>query len=95
MSSLLTIRRHRGHGNEHNEVATTLNFIGAIYFGQGRIEEALIRYHESLSIWRKTLGNLHVDVAKALNFIGSIYFQQGRLEQSLALCAPHPQRDLC
>jgi len=67
-------------GDRHGE-AQTLGNLGNVYQLQGRWEEAIANYEESLRIKRK-LGDRQGEGA-ALNNLGLLYAQQGELEKAL------------
>ena len=58
-----------------------MNNIGAIYDSQGKLDEALKYYTESLELYKK-VGNPS-DIALSLNNIGFIYDNQGKLDEAL------------
>ena len=58
-------------GEEHPDVATSYNNIGAALEAQGKYDEALVYYQKALTIRIKVLGEGHPDVATSYNNIGS------------------------
>ena len=51
-------------GEEHPDVAQSLNNLAALYENQGKYDEAEKMFEESLAIRKKMLGEEHPDVAK-------------------------------
>ena len=47
-------------------MATSLNRLAALYYSQGKYNEAEPLYRRALSIWEKALGPEHPDVATVL-----------------------------
>jgi len=75
--------RKKALGNDHPDVAGSLNNIGSCLCELGRYKEALERHEEGLKIRKKALGNDHPDVAGSLNNIGSCLYGSGRYEEAL------------
>ncbi|QUY45678.1 tetratricopeptide repeat protein [Acaryochloris marina] len=69
-------------GNEHTDVATSLNNLAGLYKNQGRYEEAEPLYTQALQMRQKPLGNEHPDVATSLNNLALLYDSQGRYEEA-------------
>mmetsp|Transcript_37605 Transcript_37605/g.55394 ORF Transcript_37605/g.55394 Transcript_37605/m.55394 type:complete len:691 (+) Transcript_37605:145-2217(+) len=67
-------------GNEHKDVATTLNNIGRIYMQQADFESALSTFEQVLSIREEVLGKNHVDIAAAVFNVGQAYHKSGELQ---------------
>ena len=63
------------------EGATQLDYIGHLYFRQGKIEEALSSFENALHVFTQA-GNRQGEAAQLSN-IGNIYFEQGRLDEAL------------
>lgn len=72
----LTLRRE-ALGEEHDEVATTLNNLAALLAAQGDLEDAEGFYRRALDLKRRTLGDAHPEVALALNNAASLRYSQG------------------
>ena len=70
--------RKRLLGDEHPDVATSLNNLALLYNNQGRYGEAEPLYQEALAMWKRLLGDGHPDVASSLNNLGCLYWEQGR-----------------
>ena len=80
-------------GEQHPDVAASLNNLAGLYYAQGRYEEAEPLYLQALALCRSLLGEQHPDVATSLNNLAALYRAQGRYEeaepfylQALALC---------
>ena len=69
-------------GNEHPDVASSLNNLASLYYNQGRYEEAEPLYRQALQMTQKLLGNEHPDVATSLNNLATLYYNQGRYEEA-------------
>ena len=69
-------------GNEHPDVATSLNNLAGLYDSQGKYEEAEPYYQQSLAMMRKLLGNEHPHVATSLNNLAGLYKSQGKYEEA-------------
>jgi tetratricopeptide (TPR) repeat protein len=80
-------------GEQHPDVATSLNNLAGLYHAQGRYEEAEPLYLQALQLYRSLFGEQHPDVATSLNNLAGLYHVQGRYEeaeplylQALQLC---------
>ncbi|MDJ0533340.1 MAG: CHAT domain-containing protein [Xenococcaceae cyanobacterium MO_207.B15] len=87
----LTIRKQQ-LGDNHPDVAQSLNNQAALYESQGRYAEAEPLLQQSLAIYKQQLGGNHPDVAVSLNNLAALYESQGRyaeaetlLQQSLTI----------
>ena len=70
-------------GDEHPDVATSLNHLTGLYDRQGRYAEADPLYERALAIWEKVLlGPGHPDVATSLNNLAGLYDRQGRYAEA-------------
>ena len=65
-------------GEEHPDVATSLNNLAGFYYSQGRYSEAEPLYVEALELKQDLLGDNHPDVAASLNNLAALYDAQGR-----------------
>ncbi|NES21187.1 MAG: CHAT domain-containing protein [Symploca sp. SIO3E6] len=74
--------RQRILGQEHPDVATSLNNLAALYESQGRYEEAEPLYRQALEMRRRILEPEHPDVATSLNNLAALYESQGRYEEA-------------
>jgi tetratricopeptide (TPR) repeat protein len=61
-------------GENHPNVATSLNNLAGLYKSQGKYNEAESLYRRSLSIWEKQLGENHPLVATSLNNLAELYY---------------------
>ncbi|WP_334812889.1 tetratricopeptide repeat protein [Nostoc sp.] len=69
-------------GEEHPDVATSLNNLARLYYSQGKYSKAEPLYQEALALWCKLLGEEHPDVATSLNNLAALYDSQGRYSQA-------------
>ena len=60
------------HGEEHPDVATSLNNLASLYKSQGHYSEAEPLYTQALALRRRILGEEHPDVANSLNNLAVI-----------------------
>ncbi len=73
-------------GEEHPDVATSLNNLAVLYKNQGRYEEAEPLYLAGLKMSQKLHGEEHPDVAMSLSNLAELYRSQGRYEEGEPLC---------
>ncbi|MEQ9552606.1 MAG: tetratricopeptide repeat protein [Coleofasciculus sp. G3-WIS-01] len=69
-------------GEEHLDVATSLNNLAGLYYTQGRYSEAEPLYLQALEVRKHLLGNHHIDVATSLNNLAGLYYAQGRYSEA-------------
>ncbi|MCE2670487.1 MAG: tetratricopeptide repeat protein [Microcystis sp. 49638_E5] len=69
-------------GDNHPDVATSLNNLAALYDSQGRYTEAEPLYLEALDLRKRLLGDNHPDVAQSLNNLAYLYNSQGRYTEA-------------
>ncbi len=69
-------------GEEHPDVATSLNHLAVLYSSQGRYSEAEYLYSQALVQRRKLLGEEHPNVATSLNNLANLYSSQGRYSEA-------------
>nr|WP_235116116.1 tetratricopeptide repeat protein [Desmonostoc muscorum] len=69
-------------GEEHPDVALSLNNLALLYHSQGRYSEAEPLYIQALALTRKLLGEEHPDVAQSLNNLAALYYSQGRYSEA-------------
>ncbi|MEH2392119.1 MAG: tetratricopeptide repeat protein, partial [Nostoc sp.] len=69
-------------GEEHPDVAQSLNNLALLYYSQGRYSEAEPIYIQALALRRKLLGEEHPDVAQSLNNLALLYYSQGRYSEA-------------
>ena len=67
-------------GDRHGEGQTLNNLV---YQSQGRWEEAIAQYEQSLEIINRSVGDRHGE-GKTLNNLGLVYQSQGRWEEAIA-----------
>ncbi|WP_445627333.1 tetratricopeptide repeat protein [Nostoc sp. DSM 114167] len=69
-------------GEEHPDVAQSLNNLAQLYYSQGRYSEAEPLFIQTLVLRRKLLGEEHPDVAQSLNNLAQLYESQGRYSEA-------------
>ncbi|OKH34778.1 tetratricopeptide repeat protein [Nostoc calcicola FACHB-389] len=69
-------------GDEHPDVATSLNNLALLYYSQGRYSEAEPLHIQALAMRKRLLGDEHPDVATSLNDLGLLYYSQGRYSEA-------------
>jgi CHAT domain-containing protein/tetratricopeptide (TPR) repeat protein len=69
-------------GQEHLDVATSLNNLALLYSRQGRYSEAEPLYQQALQMRKKLLGDEHRLVATSLNNLAFLYSRQGRYSET-------------
>ena len=77
----LSVTRSR-LGEEHPDVAASLNNLALLYYFQGRYSEAEPLYQEALEMSKRLLGEEHPDVAASLNNLALLYYFQGRYSEA-------------
>ena len=73
------------NGHDHMDVAASLNNIGEVYRHQGRYQEALQQYEESLRIKIELVGHEHTDVADSKYNIANVFETQGKRDEARKL----------
>ncbi len=73
-------------GEEHLDVATSLNNLALLYDFQGRYSEAEPLNIQALALRRQLLGDEHPSVALSLNNLAAFYRDQGRYNDAEPLC---------
>ena len=68
--------RKKVYGDEHPDVASSLNNLGTAYQDQGNLPKAIEFYTESVAVFKKVYGDEHPDVASSLNNLGTAYQDQ-------------------
>ncbi|MBE9110361.1 tetratricopeptide repeat protein [Nodosilinea sp. LEGE 07298] len=81
LQGALTMRK-RLLGNEHADVATSLNNLALLYDNQGRYSEAEPLYQDALAMRKRLLGDEHPDVAQSLSNLALLYDNQGRYSEA-------------
>ena len=69
-------------GNDHPDVASSLNNLALLYESQGRYEKAEPLYLQALELRKRLLGDDHPDVATSLNNLAGLYKSQGHYEEA-------------
>ena len=69
-------------GDEHPDVADSLNNLASLYKNQGKYDEAEKMFKESLAMRKKMLGEEHPDVAQSLNNLAALYENQGKYDEA-------------
>jgi tetratricopeptide (TPR) repeat protein len=69
-------------GEEHPDVAQSLNNLASLYYSQGRYAQAEQLIQQALELTRHLLGEEHPDVATSLNNLALLYYSQGRYAQA-------------
>ncbi|MCA2939128.1 MAG: tetratricopeptide repeat protein [Microcystis sp. M113S1] len=69
-------------GDNHPDVATSLNNLALLYYSQGRYPEAEPLYLEALDLRKQLLGDNHPGVATSLNNLAGLYYSQGRYPEA-------------
>ena len=69
-------------GEEHPDIATSLNDLGLLYDAMGRYEQAEPKLTQALEMRRRLLGNEHLDVALSLNNLAGLYYSMGKYEDA-------------
>ncbi len=65
-------------GEEHPDVASSLNNLALFYQKQGRYDQAELLYQQALEIYKRSLGQEHPNVASNLNNLALFYQEQGQ-----------------
>ena len=69
-------------GEEHPDVATSLNNLAELYHDQERYQKAEPLYLQALDLRQRLLGEEHPDVADSLNNLALLYESQGRYQKA-------------
>jgi tetratricopeptide (TPR) repeat protein len=69
-------------GDNHPNVATSLNNLAYLYSSQGRYEQAEPLFLQALELSKRLLGDNHSHVATSLNNLALFYSAQGRYKQA-------------
>ena len=73
----LSIRR-RVHGDEHPEVAASLNNLASVFYRQGKYDEAEKLHRDALAMQRKLLGDENLGVANSINYLAVVLDAKGK-----------------
>lgn len=77
--------RERVLGQEHPDVAESLNDLGELYDHQGKYSEAESLYQRALAIREQALGPQDPKVAESLNNLGELYSHRGKYNEAESL----------
>jgi tetratricopeptide (TPR) repeat protein len=69
-------------GNNHPDVATSLNNLAGLYYAQRCYREAESFYGQALKLRKNLLGNNRPEVATTLNNLALLYYTQGRYQEA-------------
>ena len=69
-------------GDEHNDVASSLNNLASLYNSQGRYKEAEPLLQQALEIIQRLFEGDHPNVATSLNNLAELYRSQGRYKEA-------------
>ncbi len=69
-------------GEEHRDVATSLNNLAGVYHAQDRYNKAEPLYAQALALRKQRLGEEHPLVAISLNNLADLYSAQGRCNKA-------------
>ena len=69
-------------GEEHPDVANSLNNLALLYQLMGRYQQAEPLYNQALEMDRRLLGEEHPDVAETLNNLALLYYFMGRYSEA-------------
>ncbi|MGF1481475.1 MAG: tetratricopeptide repeat protein [Cyanophyceae cyanobacterium] len=74
--------RERVLGEEHADVATSVNNLASLYYDQGNYAKAEPLFRRALRISEEALGSNHPDVATSLDNLASLYQAQGNYAEA-------------
>jgi tetratricopeptide (TPR) repeat protein len=74
--------REQALGEEHPDVAASLNNLAELYRAQGRYVDAEPLYERAVAIWEKVLGTEYLYVAQSLYNLALLYLAQGRYAEA-------------
>ncbi len=69
-------------GDNHPDVATSLNNLALLYKSQGKYDQAELLYLQALELCQRLLGDNHPDVATSLNNLALLYKSQGLYQRA-------------
>jgi tetratricopeptide (TPR) repeat protein len=69
-------------GEEHPDVATSLDNLARLYYSQGKYEEAEPLFRSALEKRKRLLGEEHPHVAMSRNNLAALYYSQGKYEEA-------------
>jgi tetratricopeptide (TPR) repeat protein len=74
--------RESQQGEEHEDVATVLNNLGAVYFKRAHYKEALGSFEKALAIRRKTFPDTHLEIGKTLYHLALVCHAQLKYDEA-------------
>ncbi|BAY91423.1 tetratricopeptide repeat protein [Tolypothrix sp. LEGE 11397] len=69
-------------GDNHPDVAASLNNLAGLYESQGKYDQAEPLYLQALELCKRLLGDNHRHVASSLNNLAHLYYSQGKYDQA-------------
>ncbi|OLT67027.1 MULTISPECIES: tetratricopeptide repeat protein [Moorena] len=69
-------------GENHPDVASSLNNLALLYWSMGRYDLAEPLYKQALELYKQLLGHHYPDVATSLNNLALLYYSMGRYDQA-------------
>ncbi|MEH2465747.1 tetratricopeptide repeat protein [Nostoc sp.] len=69
-------------GEEHPDIALSLNNLALLYYSQGKYNEAEPLYLQALELSQRLLGEEHPDVALSFNNLAALYVSQARYSEA-------------
>jgi len=74
--------REKAFGQDHPDIAISLNNLALLYHSRGKLEEAKPLYKRALTISEKVLGRNHPNIAIILNNLAGLYDDQGHYAEA-------------
>jgi tetratricopeptide (TPR) repeat protein len=74
--------RETQQGIDHQDVATLLNNLGAVYFRRGHYKDAMASFERALGLRRKTFPETHLEVGKTLYHLALTCHAQMRYDEA-------------
>merc|ERR1711933_6319 len=80
-------------GDDHEDVALTLEHVGYVYQQRGEINEAIKYFLDALEIYKRHSNSAgdeqskldsYLSIAQALNNVGNLYLQKGQTQDMVA-----------
>ncbi len=72
-------------GEEHVDVAASLNNLAGLYWSQGDFDRVEPLFREALTIRERILGPVHPEVARSLNNLGALHTERGEFAEAESL----------
>lgn len=73
-------------GENHSDVASSLNCLAAIHIYQGNHKKAESLYNQALDIWEQQPIKCHIDETATLDSLAALYSEQGYYKEAVPLC---------